>query len=107
MLPALVDGSDSLELRRHLAGCPECKAESARYEALLGSMSALKDITEEPPAALLQALQSIPTSGGRLTGVRTHVSRNRKAYAGTAAVLATGVAGALVWRTRSRRPAAA
>jgi anti-sigma factor RsiW len=108
MLPAVVGEGDSLSVRRHLARCPECRAELARYESLGAGYSALTEVTSEPPPGLLKALQAIPESGGRLADVRTHVARNRKAYAGgVAAVVGAGLAGAALWRSRSRRYATA
>jgi anti-sigma factor RsiW len=108
MLPSLVDGDDSLSLRRHLSHCPECRAELVQYEALHASTLALAAVTSEPPPGLLRSLQAIPASGGRVAEVRTHIARNRRAYAGgAAAVLGAGVAGAVLWRTHSRRLATA
>ncbi|MEA2459963.1 MAG: hypothetical protein QOH90_140 [Actinomycetota bacterium] len=107
MLPATA-GDDSLTVRRHLARCPECRAEAARYESLQRSYAELRSVGAEPPVGLLATLQAIPENGSRLQNVRTHVARNRKAYAGgVAAVMATGLAGAVVWRSRARRVATA
>ena len=109
MLPAVVGEGDSLAVRRHLARCPECRAEAARYEALMGTLGGLRSVAAEPPARLLRSLQAIPAGGGRIEGVRTHLARNPRAYAGgAAAMVATGALGAaLVWRSRSRRYATA
>ena len=112
-LPAYArDGYSSLSLRRHLAECPSCRAELARYERLLGSLSGLADSPLEPPPGLLQALVRIPAEaslrqtllwrGGAMTG---HVARNRLAYLGGLGVALAGAAGAAVWRTRTRRVA--
>jgi anti-sigma factor RsiW len=104
MLPAVVGETDSLAVRRHLARCPECRADAARYETLLTTTAKLQTFVAEPPPGLMASLQAIPQARGRFDEVRTHVVRNRKAYAGgAAAMVATGLAGALVWRTRSRR----
>jgi anti-sigma factor RsiW len=104
MLPAVVGEADSLAVRRHLARCPGCRAEAGRYETLMTATAGLQTLAAEPPPGLLTTLRAIPQGRGRLDEVRTHVARNRKAYAGgAAAMVATGLAGALVWRTRSRR----
>lgn len=108
MLPAVVGEQDSLSVRRHLARCPDCRAELARYESLRSGYAGLTALTSDPPPGLLRSLQAIPSGGRRLTDVRTHVARNQRAYAGgAAAVLGAGVAGAVLWRSRSRRFATA
>lgn len=107
-IPAFMDhGSDSLEVRRHLARCPECKAELAAYEQLRASLSAMESITVAPPRGLMTALIQIPQQANRVEQVRTHLARNRRQYIGGAAVLAAGAVGAAVLRTRSRRIATA
>lgn len=107
-IPAFMDhGSDSLEVRRHLARCPECKAELAAYEQLRVSLSAMESATVAPPRGLMTALIQIPGQANRVEQVRTHLARNRKQYIGGAAVLAAGALGAAALRTRSRRIATA
>ena len=107
-IPAFMDhGSDSLEVRRHLARCPECKSELAAYEELRSALSAMESATVPAPRGLMTALIQIPSQANRLEQVRTHVARNRNQYIGGAAVLAAGAVGAAVLRTRSRRVATA
>jgi hypothetical protein len=89
--------------RRHLARCPGCRAELARYESLDDGLRALETMTAVPPAGLEQELAAIPARYGRRR-VRGHLARNRTTYAGGLAVAA---AAAAYWRTRSRRLAAA
>ena len=103
MLPAyLQDGEGSLAVRRHLSGCPDCRAELRRYEALAGGLSRLRSVTAEAPPSLKPALVSIPVSDNRVEAVRTHVARNRRTYAGAAAVAIAGAAGAFAWWSRRR-----
>ncbi len=105
MLPALVgDRSDSLEVRRHLAGCAACKKESLRYSGLRTALSGLRSITTEPPPDLLGSLLAVPRRPNRVAEVRSHVAKNRKAYVGGAVLLA-GAASAAIWRARSHRAA--
>lgn len=101
MLPAYAGDELPLDVRRHLGRCPECRAELARYESLSGSLSDLSAHTVEVPASLRASLVAIPSSARRLDEVRSHVSRNRKTYAGLAVTVA-GAAGAAVWRSRRR-----
>ena len=101
ILPAYVrDGSDSLTVRRHLAGCSECRSELARYEDLLGALATMGSVTAEPPPSLVASLRQIPHSAGTIEQVRTHLARNRRTYLSGAAVVAAGVAGAALLRTR-------
>jgi predicted anti-sigma-YlaC factor YlaD len=100
-------GEATLTVRRHLSRCPECRAELARYEALGSAMRSLESHTVEPPPGLAPALAAIPTRSGVVTGARRHVTRNRRAYAGGLAAIAVAGTGAVVWRARARRLAAA
>ena len=103
MLPAyLEDGEGSLAVRRHISGCPDCRAELRKYEALAGGLSRMHAVTAEPPPSLKPALLSIPVADNRVEAVRTHVARNRRTYAGAAAVAIAGAAGALAWWSRRR-----
>ena len=99
MLPAVVAEGDTLSIRRHLARCPECRREAAHYEALSAAFTGLRSAHQEPPPALVASLRELSQQQRRIDEVRTHVARNRKAYAGGAAAM-VGVAGALLWRSR-------
>jgi anti-sigma factor RsiW len=103
MLPAYMqDDEGSLAVRRHLSGCPECRAELLRYEALAGVLHRMRSVAAEPPPSLKPALLAIPLSENRVEAVRTHIARNRRTYAGAAAVAIAGAAGALACRGRRR-----
>lgn len=108
MLPAYSDEQRAtLEIRRHLSRCPECRADVDRYEALAGGLRALAVTTAEPPARLLSALVGIPLERTPLDHARTHVVRNRKRYLGGLAGAAAVVGTAALLRTKTRRLAAA
>lgn len=105
MLPAYagVPGA-TLSLRRHLAKCEACRTEADRYEALGSSLATMRGESIVPPPHLLRSLLDIPQGGSsRVASVRTHVVRNRNAYAGGLAVAVVGAAGAALWKSRSRR----
>ena len=106
ILPAYIRGEPSLAVRRHLARCSECRTELAQYDTVLDTLTDLQSSVVEPPRGLKQGLLAIPTQSSRVETVRGHVVRNRNAYLGGAVALA-GVAGAALWRTRSRRVATA
>ena len=105
MLPAYAGGPDAtLAVRRHLGKCPACRLEAERYEELQGALSALPAQSIVPPPQLLRSLLDIPNGpASRVATVRTHVARNRNAYAGGLAVAAVGAAGAALWKSRARR----
>ena len=108
LLPAYVeDRSADLSVRRHLSRCPECREELEAYEGLRSGLSALRAVHAEAPPELLATLTSIPHEGPAAQRVRTHVTRNRKAYAGGLAVAVVGAAGAAFWRSRRSRLVAA
>ncbi len=108
-LPAYVtrEGAAMLAVRRHLAGCRDCRAELTRYESLVTGLGSLRREGVEPPPGLLAELQAIPGSQTRVTAVRSHVLRNRRAYVGGLAVAAVGAGAVELWRTRRTRLAAA
>ena len=115
-LPTYVaDGLRISSVTDHLAHCEACRAELARYEELLGSLSQLQSATFEPPPALVSTLVAIPSQNAGFTGavrgraevVRGHVARNRRAYVGGVGIALAGAAGAALWRSRARRLAAA
>ena len=102
-LPAFADGHDDLTVRRHLAGCPECRADLDRYEAVAHGMRSLARETVAPSAQLVSALYEIPSQQDRLDVVRTHLAEHRKVYLGGAAAIAAAGVSALVWRSRKGR----
>jgi predicted anti-sigma-YlaC factor YlaD len=107
MLPAYSKPAEvPLNVRRHLARCKGCRTALAQYEELAGSLAGLESVAFEPPPGLRAALVSIPSEQSRLAEVRSHLSRNRKAYAGVA-VTAAGAVGAALWRSRRQRLATA
>ena len=103
MLPAYAGAREqSLEMRRHLARCPACRAEFERYRSLATELGTLSSQALEPPAYLVAGLKAIPqTDTSRVAAVRKHVVRNRNAYAGGVTVALLG-AGAAVWRAKRR-----
>ena len=108
LLPAYVEDRDAnLTVRRHLSRCPDCRAELGEYETLRTSLAGLQAVHAEPPAELFASLTAIPHNGHPVERVRTHVARNRRAYAGGLAVAVVGAAGAALWRSRRSRLAAA
>ena len=107
LLPAYEpEQQPTLAVRRHLASCPDCRAEVEVYKGLAAGLHDLRHVTTEVPPSLTSVLEAIPSNAGVVDNVRTHVARNRAAYVGGAVALA-GALGATLWRVRSRRLAAA
>jgi anti-sigma factor RsiW len=107
-LPAYARRNEpSLAVRRHLSRCPHCSTEMARYRTLMSSLKGLEARTPEPPEGLVEVLIRIPSEARRIDVVRVHVARNRRVYAGGAAVALAGAAGAALWQVRKHRAAAA
>jgi anti-sigma factor RsiW len=107
MLPAYAGESGlPLTVRRHLARCEGCREELAEYRTMSAGLGALPAVGIDPPPGLKAALVAIPSQSGKLQGVRSHLSRNKKTYAGVA-VAAAGAAGAALWRNRRHRLATA
>lgn len=108
MLPGYVDERTlSLDVRRHLARCPECKQELERYESLMSSLSALRTVTAEVPEDLARSLVEAPFKTSPVETFKTHVVRNRRAYVSGLAVIGAGATGAVLWRSRRRALATA
>ena len=106
-LPAFADGHDDLIVRRHLAGCADCRAELDRYDAVRSGLDVLAHATVAAPASLLPALYEIPSQQDRLDLVRSHLAEHRKVYLGGVAALAAAGVSALVWKSRRGRLAPA
>ena len=96
ILPAYVrDAERSLEAKRHLSRCEDCRAELRRYETMLWRLGEMRSQPAgDVPAGLLASLVAIPNRETRIDVMKSHVARNRKVYAGAAAMV--GVAGAAV-----------
>lgn len=109
ILPAYVrEDEASLEVRRHLPGCPDCSRELARYRSLVAGLQELGGIRLETPAGLALTLSGLPFEEGSLERIKTHVARNRPGYLISGLALgATGAAGAALWYLRRGRAIAA
>ena len=107
MIPALARESEpTFAVRRHIGKCSGCQQELETYRNLVASLQTLESRTVEPPPGLAAQLIAIPKGASTVDHLRSHVTRNRAAYAGGAAatVAVVGAAGALLWRNRERSP---
>lgn len=107
-LPAYVEqafGPRAATVDTHLDSCPGCRRELEQYRELGAEMKSLADHQVEPPAWLLGTL--IETVSERATRISENRARREqltdpKVIAG-GAVVAAGIAGALLMRGRKRR----
>lgn len=122
-LPGLAGGDlrpeTAASVEAHLASCPSCRTELARYERVGTALASLREREVEPPAYLLESLlETVPARRARrrialpLPPVPPQelirvVQDNREAIAQAAgaAVVAAGAAWAL-WRALRGRAAA-
>ncbi|HEX2241531.1 MAG TPA: hypothetical protein VHJ82_10390 [Actinomycetota bacterium] len=105
-IPAYVgDPGSSLDVRRHLSRCPECRAELEIYEAMRAGLAQLRAVPADVPAGLVASLRAIPQSASPRELALTHLQRNRAAYAGGLAIAVAGGTAALLWRRRRLVPA--
>ncbi len=105
VLPAYADDPEAtLAVRRHLSRCPDCKAELASYDSLLDGLASMREVAVEPLPGLARSLVAIPQASNRIEQLRTHVARNRRAYARGVAVALVGATGAALWRSRRGHP---
>lgn len=102
MLPAFVDNAFDAELAdvaTHLKGCSECRAELGTLSKITASLGELSDEPLTPPAWLEQSLVQAVRKGA---DEKVIALQPRHALAG-GLVVAAGVTGALVLRSRRRR----
>lgn len=107
-LPAYDDqstGPRSSAVNEHLAGCGGCRAELEEYREMAINMRSLSDETIEPPAWLLgTVIETVTERARKLDAIRTAAHRvtDPKVLAG-GAILAAGVAGAMLMKGRRKR----
>lgn len=107
VLAELAEGGlrEAGDIERHLAGCPTCSADLARYRAVVLGLNALRGVLTDPPEGFLgRVLAEIPESQWRAYLHRV-VADDRLQHAvlslGGAVVGATAI-GLLWWRAARR-----
>lgn len=95
------------DLEVHLATCPECAADLARYRELMTAMYALRDDVLEPPVGFSDRLAvQLTRRDLRVRAELRRLAHDRRTHVAAASVggalLAAGAIG-LLWR-RARRP---
>ena len=98
------------DLEVHLATCPECAADLARYRELLSAMSSLRDDVVEPPVGFSDRVAARLTRRDlRVRRELRRLAHDRRTHVAAASVggalLGAGAIGLLWWRARAaRRP---
>jgi anti-sigma factor RsiW len=93
------------DLEVHLATCPACAADLARYRELMSAMSSLRDEVLEPPVGFSDRLAvRLARRDLRVRAGVRRLAHDRRAHVAAASVggalLAAGAIGLVWWRTR-------
>jgi anti-sigma factor RsiW len=97
--------ADGLDV--HLATCPECAGELARYREVVTAVGSLRDVLEEPPRDLAErAAAHVLGSERRWVGRARWLAHDRRIHVAAAsvggAIVGAGVLGLLWWRAARR-----
>jgi anti-sigma factor RsiW len=91
----------------HLATCPACSGELARYREVMAAVSSLGHVLEEPPAGFTERVVSrVAEAEPRWLGRARRLAYDRRlrvAAASLGGVLVGAGAVALLWRRRVHR----
>jgi anti-sigma factor RsiW len=98
-----VNTNDDLEV--HLATCPECAADLARYRELMSAMSSLRDDVVDPPVGFSDRVSvRLARRDLRVRRELRRLAHDRRTHVAAASVggalLGAGAIGLLWWRTR-------
>jgi anti-sigma factor RsiW len=98
-----VKGHEDLEV--HLATCPECAADLARYRELMSAMSSLREEVLEPPTGFSDRLAlRLARRDLRVRQGLRRLAHDRRTHVAAASVggamLGAGAIGLLWWRAR-------
>jgi anti-sigma factor RsiW len=101
---------DRIDVDVHLATCPECATELARYREVIAAVGALGETLEPAPADLPDRVVShVLAAERRWVGRARRVARDRRVHVAAASLggaLVGAGAIALLWRRAARRPVA-
>lgn len=91
----------------HLATCPECAGELARYREVVSAVGSLRHAVEEPPAGFPErTVAHVLGSERRWVGRVRWLAHDRRVHVAAAsvggAIVGAGVLGLLWWRTARR-----
>ena len=103
--------SEHTDIDVHLATCPECAGDLARYREVVAAVGSLRDHLEDPPAGMVQRITArVVEPESRIAGRLRRVATDRRVHVAAAsfggAVLGAGAI-AILWRRAARRAAVA
>lgn len=91
----------------HLATCPECSGELARYRELMGALASLRDDVEIAPVGMPERIvASVLSPRARIRAAAARAAQDRRVHVAAASLggaLVGGAAIALVWWRIARR----
>lgn len=92
-------------IRDHLESCAGCRAELASFDELKGALRSLSEQPVEPPTWLEGTItENICQKAARIAALRSMQKKVRRPQVMTGgALVAAGIAGALLLRSRRRR----
>lgn len=92
-------------IQDHLTSCPDCRAELARFDELQAALGSLPDHSLEPPSWLEGSItETIQQKAARIAALRQLERQVRRPGVVTGgALMAAGIAGALLFRSKRRR----
>lgn len=94
-------------VRDHLDACADCRRELANFEELQGALESLAARTLDPPSWLEGSItETISQKAARIAAMRTVGRQVRRPQVVTGgALVAAGIAGALLFRSKRRQRA--
>jgi anti-sigma factor RsiW len=98
-----LDMTTSLELRRHLRGCPECSAQQQRQEALRNALRD-SDLSFRAPAGLEKRIRTAVRHADTGSAVSSRAPAGRNALFWIPVVASLLLAALLFWRFGTSRP---
>ncbi|MGH2673899.1 MAG: anti-sigma factor family protein [Actinomycetota bacterium] len=99
--------AEATDFEVHLATCPQCAGELARYREVVAAVASLRDEVEEPPFGFSERVVAhVLETEGRWTGRVRRLAQDRRVHVAAAsvggAIVGAGAIG-LLWRRAARR----
>jgi len=99
--------AEATDFEVHLATCPDCAGELARYRELMAAVASLRDEVEEPPPGFPERVVAhVLGAERRWVGRVRRLANDRRVHVAAAsvggAVVGAGAIGLLWWRAARR-----
>jgi len=100
------DMAEATDFEVHLATCPECAGELARYREVMAAVGSLRGEVEEPPAGFSARVVAHVLAEPRWVGRARRLAYDRRIHVAAAslggALVGAGAIGLLWWRAARR-----